>query len=123
MYRYGTAWILHGTRDYISVAILGTYLVIVVTHIIIVVGRNRTIEGWDSINELLALAWNSVPSARDSALKNCGAGISLLSTLHTQVKVNVADDGERLELVAVDEREAGKIGGDPRKAVPGVAYG
>lgn len=69
------------------------------------------------------MAWNSVPSAKEDALKNCSAGIKLTSTLRTKVKVAVAADGGTLELVPVDEVELSKTVGETKNVVTGVAYG
>lgn len=121
-FKFGTAWTLHDSGQYVSIAILGSYLVIVLVHTFIVVGRGRTMEAWDSINELLALAWNPTPLARQNELKNCGAGIKYMSTLRIKVKVAVAVDSERLELVPVDETGSSKIAGETRKVAIGVAY-
>ncbi len=122
-YKYGTAWILHDSGQYIAVAVLGIYLLIALIHTFIIAGQGRTIEAWDSINELVVLAWNSVPSAKENALKNCSAGIKLTSTLRTKVKVAVAADGETLELVPVDRVKLSKTVGETKNVVTEVAYG
>lgn len=106
-YNYGTAWQLNDPALYISIAILGVHFAIAVIHTALTVGYKHTSESWDSIAELIALACNSRPQ---DALKNCGAGIRLRSTLSQRVKIMAVDEkesgsGENVELVFCDRQE------------------
>jgi hypothetical protein len=112
-YNYGTAWQLDDPALYLSIFILGLHLVIALVHTGITLWFKNTSESWDSIAELVALAYNSSPQ---NALKNCGAGIRLRSTLSQRVKVMAVDKkesgaGENVELIFCDRQVVGHGGG------------
>jgi hypothetical protein len=112
-YSYGTAWKLHGSAQYISVVILVAHLIIASVHTGIIMINGKTMEAWDSISELVVLAWNSAPTRRDEELRNCASGISRTSTLQNMVKVVAVEEekGEKkVELVVVDEKGENKDG-------------
>ncbi|KAJ8112855.1 hypothetical protein OPT61_g4882 [Boeremia exigua] len=84
-FNYTTAWQLNESALCISVAILAMHLIIVVIHCIYVLWTAQSSEAWNSIPELIALAYNS--RATGDTLENCGAGIMLMKTLGQEVKV------------------------------------
>lgn len=105
-------------------------------------------EAWDSIVELVVLAWNSEPRRRDGdgEMRNCGAGIYRGRTLETKVRVVALEDeddgkegdvgsnardgkGEkrkkkkmRVELVVVDEQGNSKDGRAVKRVQPSEKY-
>lgn len=102
---YATAWQLSDPAIYISVAVLGIHLLIVLIHCFTTICTKQSSEAWNSISELLALAYTSFPERE--TLKNCGAGIMLQTTLRQIVKVvAVENHGEggvqKVQLVPCD---------------------
>lgn len=116
-YSYGVAWTLKENGQLLSVAVLGFHLVLVSIHVVLKVWKSRSMGAWDSITEILLLAWNSVPTRRDDELKNCSVGIHGIGPMEQKVKAMVIeeDDGTdgRVELVVVDNNAINK---DRRKA-------
>ncbi|KAF2106418.1 hypothetical protein BDV96DRAFT_675435 [Lophiotrema nucula] len=115
-FSYATAWRLNQSSLYISVSVLGLHLIIAATHTVYNLWTGVTSEAWDSINDLLALAFNS--SSKET-LENCGAGIRLRRTLKHRVRVTVASGGGhqvgssgRLQLVFCDDNpDVDNLGG------------
>ncbi|KAF1993441.1 hypothetical protein P154DRAFT_589321 [Amniculicola lignicola CBS 123094] len=110
-FSYSTGWRLNESNLWISVTILGVHLLIALTHTVITLITGVSSESWDSITEVLALAYNSVP--RGEELKNCGAGIRSKKTLEQQVRIVAVKDGngnegykenkEKVQLVFCEE--------------------
>ncbi|KAF2108323.1 hypothetical protein BDV96DRAFT_652891 [Lophiotrema nucula] len=92
-FNYGTAWQLNDSSLYISLAILGLHMLIAMIHAAVIVYLGRTSEAWDTISELIALAYSSKPER--AILQNCGAGIDHLRTLENNVKVRARRDSVR----------------------------
>lgn len=91
-----------------------------VVHTLMKVWTRKTSEAWDSVNELVALGYNSVP--RPDALQNCSGGIVTMETLTKVMKVGEVVDGKgdaRVELVVCDKFSGGKMLG---KIVTGAKY-
>lgn len=112
--------------QYLSVGLLLLHVAIALAHTLVVVGTGRSSASWDSINELVVLAFNSV--AGKDAFENCSGGIEYSKTLERKVRVGtrVGDGGfERVELVicggqgSVDDGDEGGVG----NVVRGKAYG
>lgn len=106
-FNYATAWQINDSVLYLSIVVLVCHLVISLAHAIYVVfWTKQTSESWDSITELIALAYHSSPG--EDTLKNCGAGIMLLNTLRKRVKVVAVGDGDgdetsqRVRLITCD---------------------
>ena len=113
-FSYTTAWQLNDDILYLSITVLSIHLFIAITHSIIIIYSGHTSESWDSITQLIALAYKTLPSSH--TLENCGAGIMLLRTLRQNVKVVAVDEGEgedrdrndraqRVQLISCDEQE------------------
>lgn len=122
---YGVGWFLQSPGQYVSVVILSIHMFIAIIHSIILVNRGRSTEAWDSISELLVLAWNSMPTRRDEEFKNCSSGINSIKTLQNKVRVvAVAENGteKRVELVVVDEKGNSKDGRVVEKIESGIEY-
>ncbi|KAF2824388.1 hypothetical protein CC86DRAFT_420949 [Ophiobolus disseminans] len=64
-------------------------------HIFAIFWARRPSSAWESINELLVLAYNSVP--RSAAFKNCSGGISHLRTVEKKVRVDIISSSEEGE--------------------------
>ncbi|ERF75703.1 hypothetical protein EPUS_01533 [Endocarpon pusillum Z07020] len=122
---YGAAWTLQDSGQWISVAILSVHMVIAIVHSLILVVRRRSVETWDSIEELIVLAWNSMPTRRNDELRNCASGILRTKTLESKVRVVAIEEqglGSRVELVVVDEMARNKDGRSVDTIKPGEAY-
>ncbi|KAH7359708.1 hypothetical protein BKA66DRAFT_574001 [Pyrenochaeta sp. MPI-SDFR-AT-0127] len=118
-FNYATAWQLNDPALYISVVVLGIHIAIVVIHSIAVIWSKQTSEAWDSISELLALAYTSSPDG--ATLKNCGAGIMLQETLSQKVKVIAVEDNgnrgaHRVQLVPCESRPNARLS-SPHKSM------
>jgi hypothetical protein len=55
-YKYGTAWYLKDSGQWISLFALGAHIVLALAHSVIIVWTGKTSEAWDNNNELIALA-------------------------------------------------------------------
>lgn len=122
-YKYGTAWCLSDSARRISIVILLTHMLLALVHFGIVVRRRSSSEAWDSINELIALAYNSSP--KEGTLKNCSGGIVLMDTLKKKVKVRTKSDGvsvKKAELVVIDKEASDKNSDVRNKVTPGERY-
>lgn len=110
-YMYGTAWSLVHPAQKAAVAILSTHILLALMHTLILFKTKRSSETWDSINELLVLAYNSIP--RPGAFEKCSSGIVLAHTLEKKVRIGtrMRDSGDvQAELVVCDdEKGAGRI--------------
>lgn len=106
-YTYGTAWQLTGSSSRISIATLGMHMAIALLHCIVMVRTAQTSEAWDSILDMIALAFNSIP--RGNPLENCGTGVMLNETLKQRVRVravrNNKDTNRKVELVFSDDTD------------------
>ena len=103
-------------------------MVIALVHTIIIVIFARTSNAWDSIHDLVALAFNSAP--RGNPLENCGTGVMLGRTLRQRVQVRAVrnDDNikRKVELVFCDEAEGSAsalLDPDLRRIEIGRRYG
>ncbi|KAJ4318676.1 hypothetical protein N0V94_004293 [Neodidymelliopsis sp. IMI 364377] len=108
-FNYATAWQLNESALYLSVAILAVHLVIVFCHVLFVIWKKQSSESWNSISELIALAYRSQPE--QNTLENCGAGIMLSETLGQEVKVVAvegdSEDGvQKVQLVPCNSHKA-----------------
>lgn len=125
-HRYGTAWTLKSLEQRFAIGLLGVHAIIAIVHSLIVVIRHNSMEAWDSINELVLLAWNSDPTRRGHELKNCAGGIRQMRTLRNRVKIVALDDGtgndRRVELVMVDDKGVNVDGRDTKRIEPEKKY-
>ncbi|KAK5070245.1 hypothetical protein LTR64_002084 [Lithohypha guttulata] len=80
---YAYAW--DGSAVDASMAILAIYVTITLLHVCLSISVGITSSSWDSPCELIALAANSVPP--HGTLQNTGAGISRMSTLEHNVRI------------------------------------
>jgi hypothetical protein len=95
---YATAWQLNDPALYVSVVVLGLHLLIVAVHSAFVLWNGLSSESWNSVSEIVALAWLS--RTEGDVLENCGAGIMLQSELGK--KIRVREDGrDKVRLVSV----------------------
>ncbi|KAF2756693.1 hypothetical protein EJ05DRAFT_73046 [Pseudovirgaria hyperparasitica] len=109
-YRYGQAWMLHDYPQYVSAAVLLFTLLLAVLHAGFMLWRAESSDAWDSIAELITLAYNSGRGDNDEGISNAGAGITNLSTLNKVAQVREVSmqrgegsDGQRkVELVITD---------------------
>lgn len=91
-----------------------------VVHTLMKIWTRKTSEAWDSVNELVALGYNSMP--HPDAFENCSGGIVTMETLTKVIKVGEFVDGSgdaRVELVVCDKSPSGKMLG---KIVTGTQY-
>lgn len=116
MYDQGMAYSMEGTPIKLAVAVLAVYCVCAVAHGVYTIISGTSSNSWDSMSEMVALAYNSVPS---DALKNTGAGIESFPTFRCSVNVRVVE--EHLELV-FGETSQMKSGG-VRSVVVNREYG
>ncbi|KAL8785700.1 MAG: hypothetical protein Q9195_008523 [Heterodermia aff. obscurata] len=96
--RNGYGYGFGGLPIKLATAVLTTYLVLVLTHIVSICIGGQTYRGYSNMGEMLALAWNSAP-ARE--LKNTSAGIEKLRTWKHVVKVEECAD-QHLQLAISD---------------------
>ncbi|KAF2111077.1 hypothetical protein BDV96DRAFT_634875 [Lophiotrema nucula] len=73
----GLAYKAQSTTDYLAIAVLLTHMLLALIHTMWILSHRKSSSAWDSIGEMLALAYNSIPS---SALGNTSAGIRCLKT-------------------------------------------
>ncbi|KAF7509849.1 hypothetical protein GJ744_007360 [Endocarpon pusillum] len=122
---FGAGWTLEDSGQWIAVSVLGAHMVIAAVHSLIIVSRGRSVEAWDSVDELVVLAWNSMPTRRNDELRNCASGIRRTKTLESKVRVVAVEEeglGSRVELVVVDEMARNKDGRLVTTIRPGEAY-
>jgi hypothetical protein len=132
-YRQGYAWTLDGTGvgGKLAITCLLVHVSIAVAHCCFILVTGQASQAWDSIPELLALAYNSLP--RGAGLQNCGSGIQLMKTLNRVVRVGVCSaeshgDHEKVQMVVAETSESSEQQGCHEKlgltrAVVGKAYG
>lgn len=116
-FKYGTAWALADTGQYLSITLLGIHAVLALIYTIVLFRTKRSSAAWDSLNELIVLAYNSM--ARPGAFKNYSSGIEHSRTLEKNVRVGTwtLDDGSvQAELVVCDDE------GGAGNVVAGKAY-
>lgn len=95
-YGYGIS-----TASLLSTLVLVVYSLIAVLYVVhTICFAKTTSSSWDSITELIALAFNSMPS---SAIQNTGAGIATLKTLKEPVRIGVSDNC--LQMVFEDRKD------------------
>lgn len=123
---YGVAWTLRENGQFLAVAVLCIHILLAAIHSLIVVTAGRSMDAWDSITELLLLAWNSVPTRRDQEFTNCSVGVYGVQPLRHRVKAMVVENsGEfegRVELVVVDENMTNRDGRRSHNVQPGWTY-
>jgi len=86
-YMWGTAWTLANPVQRGAAALLCTYLLLAIFHTSILLILGRSSEAWDSITELLILAYKSTPNPQ--VFENCGGGVERAETLRKEVKIGV----------------------------------
>jgi len=110
-YKWGTAWTMAGATQQAAAAILCLHLVFALVHTVVLIYLGRSSEAWDSINEVMLLAYNSIP--RPGAFQNCSSGIVHAHTLEKKIRIGTRtqDSGDvQSELVVCgDENGAGRI--------------
>ncbi|KAF2035260.1 hypothetical protein EK21DRAFT_84879 [Setomelanomma holmii] len=109
-YRFGTAWALVDAGQYISMVLLGIHVVFALAHSVILCWTHRSNTAWESVNELIVLAYNS--ATRPKVFENCSIGIKNARTLDTKVRIGtraLEDGSVQAELVVCDEGEAGDV--------------
>lgn len=115
---YGVGWLLRENGQYLAAAALASHVVLVFVHVAFTICMRKSMGAWDSITEILLLAWNSVPSRRDEEFKNCSVGVHGLGPMEQKVRaVVVEQDGDpkgRVELVVVDNDAFSKDGRSTR---------
>ena len=102
MYVQGIGWRTQGSGTYLAITVLLLHLMAAIAHSCFILVTGRTSEAWDSLTELLALAYNSNSVSR--GLENCGAGIHRWKTLKGNVRIGIVgdkkdQDKERLQMV------------------------
>jgi hypothetical protein len=116
-FKYGTTWYFNDMGQYLSLTILCVHLVVAIIHTIVLCWTKRSSEAWDSITELVVLAYRS--DARPGVFENCSSGIRESRTLEKEVRIGtkmMEDGSERAELVVCgDEGGTGDV-------IPGKAY-
>jgi hypothetical protein len=98
-------------------ALLSIYVILALAHTAVLFWTHKSSTAWESINELIVLAYNS--ATRPKAFKNCSSGINQRKTLDTRVRIGtrLLEDGSiQAELVICDDE--GEVG----DVVPGRAY-
>jgi hypothetical protein len=111
---HATAWQLNDPVLYISVAILGLHILVVAIHSAVVLWSRQSSEAWNSVSEVVALAWLS--KSDNDVLENCGAGIMLKDELKRRVRVR-EEDGDTVRLVSCG------TGSPERSVMVGKQYG
>jgi len=97
-----------------SLGWLYIHALLALVHIFAIFWTRRPSTAWESINELMVLAYNSAP--RSTAFKNCSGGIKHLKTVEKKVRVGTRtlhDGSVQAELVVCeDETGAGDVVAD-----------
>ncbi|KAF2279691.1 uncharacterized protein EI97DRAFT_455902 [Westerdykella ornata] len=103
-FKYGTAWYFNGYSQWIALSVLLLHTVLALAHSILILWRRTSSEAWDSVAELMALAYNSNGDGEE--LENCAAGIISADTLKRTVMAAKSTDG-KAQLVFLDEGSGG----------------
>lgn len=110
-FKHGFAWSLGQPGQYVAITILGIHIILALVHTAVLIRKKRSSAAWDSISELIILAYRS--AARPGAFENCSSGVEFSETVGKRVRVGtrVQDNGdEQAELVICqDENGAGNI--------------
>ncbi|KAF2687073.1 hypothetical protein K458DRAFT_401669 [Lentithecium fluviatile CBS 122367] len=110
-YKYGTAWSLSYPAQQGAVAILCMHMLLALAHTSMLLVTGRSSEAWDSINELLILAYDSLP--RPGAFDNCSGGVVHTHTLEKKVRIGTrtqySGDVQAELVICDDENGAGRI--------------
>ena len=114
--RYGYGYSFNGTPIKLATVALLAYALLAFGHMVLLLVGGRTFNSWGGMGEILALAWNSVPT---QGLRNTSAGIEKVQTWRQVVRVREGE-GKQLQLVLGDEDGAGR--GTRRKPRVGVEY-
>lgn len=113
-HKYGVGWVLRENGQYLAVAALVSHVVIVLFHMMFTICVHQSMGAWDSLTEILLLAWNSVPTRRDEEFKNCSVGIHGLGPMGQKIRAAIvledSDPRGRVELVVVDDNAVSKDG-------------
>lgn len=104
-FAYATAWQLGDPALYVSIGILGTHLLVVFLHSAFVLWKRQWSEAWNSISEVIALAYVSQPA--DGTMKNCGSSIMLQKTLRQKFRIVAVEEQNlhHVRLVPCDDQE------------------
>jgi hypothetical protein len=104
-FSYATAWQLGDPSLYISIAILGIHLLVVVLHSAGTMWNRQGSEAWNSLSEIVALAYVSQPA--EDVLKNCGSAIMLQKSLRQRIRVVAVEDQSehQVRLVPCDYKQ------------------
>ncbi|KAH8731760.1 hypothetical protein GQ44DRAFT_821920 [Phaeosphaeriaceae sp. PMI808] len=111
-HQYGTAWSLKDTGQRLAVIVLSIHLILAFLHtlLLLIVAKGSS-EAWDSITELMILAYNSRP--KPGAFENCSSGVVYSRTLGKRVRVGTRmkeNGSDQAELVVCDQEDsAGNI--------------
>lgn len=110
-WKRGTAWTLSKNGQQIAVAILSVHVFLVFIHLFVTLASERSTDSWDSIAELLLLAYRTSP--QPAAFDNCGGGIVCSATYAQKVRIGskiLKDGSMQAELIICDEEDgAGSI--------------
>jgi hypothetical protein len=115
-HKYGTAWALGDTGQYFGLTLLFLHVALAVIHTAVLCWTKRSSAAWDSINELVILAYNS--ATKPDAFVNSSSGVEYSRTLLRRVRIGtrvLGNGSVQAELVVDGDVGAGDI-------VPGVAY-
>lgn len=96
----GYAMIARDWFDFFCVAVLMAHALIALGHTLFVCWRRETSSAWDTILELVALAYKSPPPADSEVLSNTCAGVSSFKTISAVAWVEESGEaeGEQLRL-------------------------
>ena len=114
--RYGYGYSFRGTPIKLATTALSVYALLAIGHTTLLLFRGLTFNSWNGMGEMLALAWNSLPT---QGLRNTSAGVEKTKTWRQLVKIREGE-GKKLQLKLGDEAESGK--GMRRKPRTGVEY-
>lgn len=116
VYVIGYSYYPSKKSDWISLAAICVYLLLIVCHILygiyqIMWKTKTTSDAWDSITELLVLCQNSQPPNISNKLENTSAGIKQWKTYNSIVKVRAFphEDGGKHQLRLVLDDDAASI--------------
>ena len=98
------AWRATATTDYLSIAVVLTYVCIALAHVLWVLVRRRSSNAWERLEDLLALAHSSQPEP--SILQNTCAGIDRATTRSRCVRIiavgHPSGEEEQVQIVFTD---------------------
>jgi hypothetical protein len=109
-YSFGLAFAIMDRTRYISTGVLGIHIVLAIGHMLVLLWTRRSSRSWDSMEELVILAYN--PATRPGAFKNCSSGVANPKTLDKKARVGtrVLDDGSvQAELMCGSRGTTGNI--------------